>query len=382
MKGVGFKFDKSNSYYNYVKSFPNNSEIDVSIHYKSISPKYKFTLADSRSMIHKYHISISLLPASSYVPRVADDRVGHFMTMYQDYSDTYKESPYVRFINRWNLQKLNPSLNISEPIEPIVFWIENTVPHEFRDAVREGIEKWNLAFEKIGFKNAIVAKQMPDDATWDPADTRYNTIRWMVQPGSAYAVGPSRANPFTGELYDADINPIYVPAGRSGEVYAFGQKTLLQDQSALDRINVRRLLIDIRRKVKKIGEQLLFEPNRASTLKKFEELVEPIMANVQKRRGVVRYKVQIDSTTIYGLKNFNGDLKKHHLRDTSLYNTYMHKGLPPGPISNPSFNSLIAAGQPSSHDFFYFVAKGECSHVFSTNYEDHLRAVQKYQLRK
>ena len=92
--------------------------------------------------------------------------------------------------------------------------------------------------------------------------------------------------------------------------------------------------------------------------------------------------LQIDSTTIYGLKNFNGDLKKHHLRDSSLYNTYMHKGLPPGPISNPSFNSLMAAGQPSSHDFFYFVAKGECSHVFSTNYEDHLRAVQKYQLRK
>ena len=92
--------------------------------------------------------------------------------------------------------------------------------------------------------------------------------------------------------------------------------------------------------------------------------------------------LQIDSTTIYGLKDFNGDLKKHHLRDSSLYNTYMHKGLPPGPISNPSFNSLMAAGQPSSHDFFYFVAKGECSHVFSTNYEDHLRAVQKYQLRK
>jgi phage tail sheath protein FI len=99
------------------------------------------------------------------------------------------------------------------------------------------------------------------------------------------------------ELYDADINPIYVPAGRSGEVYAFGQKTLLQDQSALDRINVRRLLIDIRRKVRKVGEQLLFEPNRASTLARFSSLVEPIMANVQARRGVARYKVQIDAST-------------------------------------------------------------------------------------
>lgn len=99
------------------------------------------------------------------------------------------------------------------------------------------------------------------------------------------------------ELYDADINPIYEPAGRSGEVYIFGQKTLLQDESALDRINVRRLLIDIRRKVKRIGESLLFEPNRASTLARFSSLVEPIMKDVQKRQGVSRYKVQIDSST-------------------------------------------------------------------------------------
>ena len=99
------------------------------------------------------------------------------------------------------------------------------------------------------------------------------------------------------DLYDADINPIYEPAGRAGEVYVFGQKTLLQGESALDRINVRRLLIDIRRKVKAIGESLLFEPNRESTLAKFSALVEPIMQDVQKRQGVARYKVQIDSST-------------------------------------------------------------------------------------
>lgn len=99
------------------------------------------------------------------------------------------------------------------------------------------------------------------------------------------------------DLYDADINPIYVPAGRSNEVYAFGQKTLLQNQSALDRINVRRLLINIRRKVKAVANTLLFEPNRASTLAKFSALVEPIMAEVQARQGVERYKVQIDTST-------------------------------------------------------------------------------------
>ena len=92
--------------------------------------------------------------------------------------------------------------------------------------------------------------------------------------------------------------------------------------------------------------------------------------------------LQMDSTTIYGLKNFKGDLKKSHLKDSSLYNTYMHKGLPPGPISNPSLSSLIAAGQPEMHEYLYFVANGKCSHKFSTNYEDHLKAVDQFQLNR
>ena len=92
--------------------------------------------------------------------------------------------------------------------------------------------------------------------------------------------------------------------------------------------------------------------------------------------------LQMDSTTIYGLKDFNGDLTKKDLRDSSLYNTYMHKGLPPGPISNPSKNSIFAATQPEEHDFLYFVAKSKCSHEFSTNYDNHLKAIKKYQLHK
>ena len=92
--------------------------------------------------------------------------------------------------------------------------------------------------------------------------------------------------------------------------------------------------------------------------------------------------LQMDSTTIYGLKNFNGNLKKKDLKDSSLYNTYMHKGLPPGPISNPSKNSIFAAAKPEEHDYLYFVAKDKCSHEFSTNYDDHLKAIKKYQLRK
>ena len=99
------------------------------------------------------------------------------------------------------------------------------------------------------------------------------------------------------ELYDVDINPIYEPAGRQGDVHVFGQKTLLQDQSALDRINVRRLLINLRRKVKNIALNFLFEPNRESTLAKFSAQVEPVLADIQARQGLERYKVQIDTNT-------------------------------------------------------------------------------------
>ena len=137
---------------------------------------------------------------------------------------------------------------------------------------------------------------------------------------------------------------------------------------------------------------------RKSKLTNFSEKEVLIIASIlekescanerQKISGVIYNRLknnmllQMDSTTIYGLKNFDGNLKKKNLKDSSLYNTYMHKGLPPGPISNPSKNSIFAAAQPDEHDYLYFVAKGKCSHEFSTNYDDHLKAVEKYQLSK
>jgi len=201
---TGVNFDSKNSYFSQVKSFPHNSEIDVMLHFKSSKPNSGVTLQSGESFYHKYHFSLSSLPISDYVPRLADSRIGHFVTMYQDYSGLDRESPYVRYIERWNLKKKNPDARISEPVEPIVYWIENTVPVEYRDAIAEGIEFWNQSYERIGFRNAIVAKQMEDTATWDPLDTRYSTIRWIYSPG-VYAIGPSRANPFTGQIYDADI---------------------------------------------------------------------------------------------------------------------------------------------------------------------------------
>ncbi len=200
-----YSFDADNSFISILKPFVENVEIEVTTHFKSSKPKSAYTMADPRSFLHRYHFSLSTIPETNYRPRLADDRIGHFLTLHQDYTNMFRETPYVRYVERWHLEKADPEADISPPRKPIVFWLENTIPVEYREAVKEGLLLWNRAFERIGFKDAIVVKQQPDDADWEAGDVRYNTIRWIVRPGAGYAVGPSRANPFTGELYHADI---------------------------------------------------------------------------------------------------------------------------------------------------------------------------------
>ena len=110
----------------------------------------------------------------------------------------------MRYINRWDLQKADPSAELSPPKKPIVFWIEKTVPFKYRKPIREGILEWNKAFEKAGFVNAIEVRQQPDNADWDPEDINYNTFRWITA-GAGFAMGPCRVNPMTGQILDADI---------------------------------------------------------------------------------------------------------------------------------------------------------------------------------
>ncbi|MGE3725461.1 MAG: zinc-dependent metalloprotease [Candidatus Sericytochromatia bacterium] len=206
MMGIGYRVDERNSFIQKVTSFEKNSEIQVRLNFVGDGTDFPTpTLADDRTFQHLMHYSLSKLPQSDYKPRLADDRVGHFTTMFWDYNSFSQNDPYVRYVNRWKLEKADPNLTLSPPREPIVYWLENTIPVEHREAVKEGVLLWNQAFAKIGFKDAIVVKQMPDDADWDPADSRYNTIRWMVNPGAGYAVGPSRAHPLTGEIFDADV---------------------------------------------------------------------------------------------------------------------------------------------------------------------------------
>jgi Met-zincin/Domain of unknown function (DUF5117)/Domain of unknown function (DUF5118) len=219
---IPYRFDAKNSYFSAVKSYERNVEIETVAHYATDRPPLPpllppgapappmppppRNLPDVRSLLMRFHYSISEPPGPGYKPRLADDRVGHFFTQREDFgSDTDFETSK-RYITRWRLEKKDPSAPLSPPKEPIVYWLENTIPVEYRDAIREGVLLWNKAFEKIGIQDAIVVKQQPDDADWDAADVRYHTLRWFTgYPEPGFAEGPSAIDPRTGEIYDADI---------------------------------------------------------------------------------------------------------------------------------------------------------------------------------
>ncbi|MEB3341649.1 zinc-dependent metalloprotease [Okeania sp.] len=203
-----YSIEHQNSYISDAKVFPLNIELESV--YRILNQDnsgYLESVPDSRAFNIRVRYSFSELPTNNgYIPRLADERVGYFITAYQDISNNSRREPFVRYINRWNLEKQIPSAPLSPPLEPITFWIENTVPIEYRDAIREGVLMWNKAFEKAGFIDAIQVRQMPDDSTWDPADVRYNTIRWSTSFESWFeGYGPSRVNPLTGQILDADI---------------------------------------------------------------------------------------------------------------------------------------------------------------------------------
>lgn len=200
----GFAFAADRSSWAEVKGFKDNDEIQVAATYASAGVRSFDTVPDSRGVTVYVHYSISRLTDTGYHPRLADDRVGHFLTVIKDYSKTTGDDQFVRYVNRWDLRKAEPSAAISPPVNPIVFWIEKTVPYQYRAPVRAGILEWNKAFERAGFVNAIEVRQQPDDATWDPEDINYNTFRWITS-SAGLAIGPSRVNPTTGQILDADI---------------------------------------------------------------------------------------------------------------------------------------------------------------------------------
>jgi hypothetical protein len=203
--GLGF-LDPSRSTWHKVKAFPKNIEIQVAATFSGMRGRSQ-SVVDARGNTVIIQYGLVELPGFGFQPRLADDRVGHFLSAAKDYSSDRGDSSFVRYVNRWRLERAdgNPSdlTKLSPPKKKIVYWIEKSVPDEYRAYVREGILEWNKAFEKIGFRDAIEVRQQEDE-DFDPEDINYNTFRWITTD-AGFAMGPSRVNPLTGEIIDADI---------------------------------------------------------------------------------------------------------------------------------------------------------------------------------
>lgn len=268
----GFSFAKDRSNWEKVKGFAENVEIEVAATYSSGNDQSDFDglVLDGRGLTVNVHYSISKLPDSGYKSRYADERVGYFTTAIKNLNKNADDGNFVRYINRWNLQKLEPDADVSLPKKPIVFWLDKTIPYQYRKPIRDGILEWNKAFEEAGFYNAIEVRQQEENDTWDPEDIRYNTIRWS-SANMGFAIGPSRVNPMTGEILDADVvlDVGFINSWNQGfEVYspselakAFcGRSDLIQKvKNPKNEAEAREILSDIgRRNVHFLDESLFY----------------------------------------------------------------------------------------------------------------------------
>jgi hypothetical protein len=190
------------------RAFPENVEIRHILTYKgSELPDNQLTGALSLEL----NQSMILLPKDPMVPRNHDDRVGYFSIQQIDYSKDEQKAARNRFITKWRLEPSDwEAFNRGEavePVKPIVYYIDPATPLKWRNAIKQGIEDWQPAFEKAGLKNAIIAKDAPtkeEDPDWSPEDVRYSVVRYIATD-IQNAQGPHVHDPRTGEILESDI---------------------------------------------------------------------------------------------------------------------------------------------------------------------------------
>ncbi|MEP5762982.1 MAG: zinc-dependent metalloprotease [Halieaceae bacterium] len=190
-----------------VKAYPENIDLIVNYVYENPAPLVRADAAVTDSRFVSVRLQHTLIPApeEDFKPRFADARLGYFAEQVTDMT-SYAVAPWRDPIDRWKLVKKEPGAALSEPVEPILFWLENTTPEAYRDTVREAVLVWNQAFESAGFKDAIEVRIQPDDAEWDAGDLRYNVLRWTSSSESTWGgYGPSWPDPRTGQILGADI---------------------------------------------------------------------------------------------------------------------------------------------------------------------------------
>jgi Met-zincin/Domain of unknown function (DUF5117) len=183
-------------------SFPRNTEIEALLTFTN-DGEADLNQPDTHSLSVREHHSFVALPEAGYTVREADPRVGFFGEEFKDFSQVFDQPLEKEYIARWRLQKKNPNAAVSEPLKPIVFYLDRAVPEPMRSALRRGALWWNEAFEQAGFKNALRIEDLPEGT--NPLDARYPTIQWTNRAGRGWSVGMTQTDPRTGEIVHAIV---------------------------------------------------------------------------------------------------------------------------------------------------------------------------------
>jgi hypothetical protein len=214
----GRAMDASRTFIDKVVAYPQNINVEVTVTYSlgaadagaggggGAPARGRSGARGNSATVATFYCMIKL-PEKPMMPRLFDDRIGYFTTTTHDYSVDSHKATQLRFINRWRLEKKNPTADVSDPVQPIVYYVDPATPTKWVPYVERAITDWQPAFTMAGFSNAILAKEAPskaEDPDWDPGDVRYHVIRWLPST-TENSVGPSIADPRSGEILDADV---------------------------------------------------------------------------------------------------------------------------------------------------------------------------------
>ncbi|HWP45447.1 MAG TPA: zinc-dependent metalloprotease, partial [Blastocatellia bacterium] len=203
-----YRYDESRSafYLPRTKGFPKNTEVETILTFSTEEDpgqQLNSTVPTPQAVTVREHHSLVELPDGGYRPRRHDPRVGVIGMMFYDYASPITDPIEKRWIVRHRLQKKDPAAAVSEPVEPIVYYLDNGTPEPIRSALIEGASWWNEAFEAAGFKNAFQVRVLPPDA--DPMDVRYNMINWVHRSTRGWSYGSSIVDPRTGEIIKGNV---------------------------------------------------------------------------------------------------------------------------------------------------------------------------------
>jgi hypothetical protein len=183
-------------------SFPLNTEIEILLTFAT-DAESDLNQPNPHALSVREHHSFLAMPDAGYEVRVQDPRVGFFGVDFDDFSQPYDQPLARHLISRWRLKKKDPTAALSEPVKPIVFYLDTAIPEPVRSAAKQGALWWNAAFEQAGFKNALHVEDLPEGA--DPMDVRFPTIQWTNRSGRGWSVGQTQVDPRTGEILHAVV---------------------------------------------------------------------------------------------------------------------------------------------------------------------------------